>query len=257
MNFSYEEFDNANYEQLRQTYQHLKNKQAVFIDAMEEDGFAPSRFLGRMVGYYHAAMNDHRMPRMKTYDQGVILTPFTEQEEYFFNKTEEKLRGDIIFDQRAALGAWEGIFIFLYEQDHSLLYAETDIDLNKYCNETDVPSYAMKKSVIKVAAMLGQWNKSPEEACEELLKDGLSDKGAAHIVYEVVLPMFVSQKRKSALKNILVGALFLVGGILVTWWSYSSALESGGKYRLFWGAIVVGLIELVVGIVQYIKASMD
>lgn len=52
-------------------------------------------------------------------------------------------------------------------------------------------------------------------------------------------------------KNMLLGALWAIGGIVVTAVTYSAASE-GGIYVVTWGAIVIGGIQFIVGLVQYL-----
>ena len=56
-------------------------------------------------------------------------------------------------------------------------------------------------------------------------------------------------------KNILIGFLILAAGAGVTWYSYSNA-EGGGTYTLFGGAIVIGGIQLLIGLFQYISFGL-
>lgn len=60
---------------------------------------------------------------------------------------------------------------------------------------------------------------------------------------------------KPGLKNIAIGGLILAAGIGITWWSYSNA-EAGESYSLFWGAIAIGAVQLLIGLFQYITFSL-
>ncbi len=55
-------------------------------------------------------------------------------------------------------------------------------------------------------------------------------------------------------KNMLYGALWLIGGIVVTVVSYSAA-SGGGTYLITWGAIIFGGFQFVQGLYQYMTAS--
>jgi hypothetical protein len=48
-------------------------------------------------------------------------------------------------------------------------------------------------------------------------------------------------------KSILYGALWCIGGLVVTIGSYSSASD-GGSYTIAWGAIIFGLIKFFKGL---------
>jgi len=54
-----------------------------------------------------------------------------------------------------------------------------------------------------------------------------------------------------AKRNMIVGGLWCVGGLVLTAATYSSASSSGGgRYAVFWGAIIFGAIQFVRGLVQ-------
>jgi hypothetical protein len=52
---------------------------------------------------------------------------------------------------------------------------------------------------------------------------------------------------KKANRNILIGSIFLIIGLLVTIGTYSSG---GSKYVITYGAIIGGLAQIIAGIVQ-------
>jgi hypothetical protein len=61
--------------------------------------------------------------------------------------------------------------------------------------------------------------------------------------------------RQVAQKNMTVGALWCVGGLVVTIGTYLAA-ASGGTYFVTWGAILFGGIQLMRGIAQYSEATI-
>ncbi len=60
--------------------------------------------------------------------------------------------------------------------------------------------------------------------------------------------------KESAQKNMMFGALWCIGGILMTAWGYSSVSRGGGTYFIFWGAIIFGGIQFFQGLMQYSSA---
>ena len=60
--------------------------------------------------------------------------------------------------------------------------------------------------------------------------------------------------KESAQRNMLFGALWCIGGILMTAWGYSSVSRGGGTYFIFWGAIIFGGIQFFQGLMQYSSA---
>jgi hypothetical protein len=63
--------------------------------------------------------------------------------------------------------------------------------------------------------------------------------------------------REVAQRNMVSGALWCIGGILVTCISYSAVSSSGGTYLITWGAIIFGAIQFFQGLGQYQEASSD
>jgi hypothetical protein len=55
-------------------------------------------------------------------------------------------------------------------------------------------------------------------------------------------------------KNMLYGALWCVGGTVVTVVSYTAVAESGGTYIVAWGAILFGAIQFIKGVYQFSTA---
>jgi hypothetical protein len=49
----------------------------------------------------------------------------------------------------------------------------------------------------------------------------------------------------------IFGAIWCIGGILVTAITYSQATQSGGTYYVTWGAIIFGGIQFIQGLIQY------
>lgn len=57
-------------------------------------------------------------------------------------------------------------------------------------------------------------------------------------------------------KNMLHGALWCIGGIVVTATTYSSAVaHGGGTYFVAWGAILFGAIQFLQGAFQYLGSE--
>ena len=52
----------------------------------------------------------------------------------------------------------------------------------------------------------------------------------------------------------LFGALWAVGGTIVTVFSYGSA-SGGGKYVVFWGAILFGVVDFLIGLNGYVSSK--
>lgn len=75
-----------------------------------------------------------------------------------------------------------------------------------------------------------------------------------------VIEMYISQLytqaapfKAQAIEEALKGFLWLIGGALVSFFSYNNAAETGGKYVIFWGAIIFGGIQFIRAMINYFK----
>ena len=81
-----------------------------------------------------------------------------------------------------------------------------------------------------------------------LVDDGLDEASALTVVTNLD-HQITKAKKERANKDMLYGALWCVGGIVVTFISYSSA-SGGGSYVITWGAILFGGIQFFRGVVN-------
>lgn len=58
-------------------------------------------------------------------------------------------------------------------------------------------------------------------------------------------------------KNLLVGALFTVGGLALTLATYLTSSNTGGSYIIAWGAVIFGVLQVVQGLTQYYNGRKD
>ncbi len=63
------------------------------------------------------------------------------------------------------------------------------------------------------------------------------------------------QTRARGKKNVLWGAIWCIGGTIVTVVTYSIA-SGGGTYIVAWGAIIFGAIQLIMGLLQLQDAKL-
>lgn len=103
------------------------------------------------------------------------------------------------------------------------------------------------RAVYERAASLIKAGKSREQVNADLRSRGLNEQSAAIIVDNIF-----NLRKKAGKKNMLFGALWCIGGILVTAWTYGVAASrsSGGHYIVAWGAIVFGAIQFFRGLAQ-------
>ena len=55
-------------------------------------------------------------------------------------------------------------------------------------------------------------------------------------------------------KKMLYGALWFIGGLIVTGMTYAAASRSGGTYVITYGAVIVGAVQFIRGVLEYNKS---
>jgi len=90
---------------------------------------------------------------------------------------------------------------------------------------------------------------SSPQVVQELIAGGLTEEDAAMIVRETRQSRRKA-KQEEGRKNMLYGALWCLGGLAVTVFSYQSANSGGGKYVVAWGAVIFGAFQFFQGLSQ-------
>lgn len=102
------------------------------------------------------------------------------------------------------------------------------------------------------ANLMVNGNKNSYEVKMILIEKGINENDAAYIVNQLQ-DQIEDARQQKAKKDMLYGALWCVGGILVTAFTYSAASNGGGRYFVAWGAILFGGIQFVRGLVASTK----
>jgi len=90
--------------------------------------------------------------------------------------------------------------------------------------------------------------KTYNETIAILMSTGL-DGETANFVVSNIQNRIKEEREEIANKNMLYGALWCIGGLLVTGVSYAVAIE-GGSYFITWGAVVFGGWQFLKGLYQ-------
>jgi uncharacterized protein YjeT (DUF2065 family) len=110
------------------------------------------------------------------------------------------------------------------------------------------------EAVFNYAAQRMAQGCSPAAVEQELMQKGLDPQSARTVIGE--LSQVKSQAlRSSGLKNMGIGALFCIGGIVATVVTYAIASESGGgTYIIAYGPAIFGGIQFFRGLYQVATA---
>ena len=104
------------------------------------------------------------------------------------------------------------------------------------------------QAVYEHAADLMRSGMKDQDIVNNLVEQGLDSESATAVVNNLD-QMRNEQVRAQGKKNMAFGALWAVGGTVVTAATYSAA-SGGGTYVVAWGAIVFGAIQFIQGLVQ-------
>jgi len=114
------------------------------------------------------------------------------------------------------------------------------------------------QAVYEHAASLVKDGKSKPEVVADLVSQGLNEDSATAVADNIFI-FRAKATKKAGEKNMLFGALWCIGGIVVTALTYQAAASSpaGGHYIVTWGAIIFGAIQFFRGLAQTAKYSAD
>lgn len=118
-------------------------------------------------------------------------------------------------------------------------------------SQTPPTEQQMTDAVYSFAAEQLVSGQSPDQVKSALIERGM-DSASAGVVVNGLVDAQRSSQTSAAIRNIVVGGLFCVGGTVITIATYSAAAQGGGRYVVFWGAIVFGFIQFIRGIGQLI-----
>ncbi len=105
------------------------------------------------------------------------------------------------------------------------------------------------RSIYQYAAQLMKAGQSNASIVDALTKKGLG-REVAHKVVDNLQQARSKASHSSANRNMLVGGVICIIGILVTIGTYAAASHSssGGSYVVAWGAIIFGAIQFFRGL---------
>jgi hypothetical protein len=115
------------------------------------------------------------------------------------------------------------------------------------------------EAVYGYAADLMRSGASPATIKQNLMDRGLDEDAAATVVRnltEARSKAVHEAKREAGKKNMLYGALWCIGGTVVTVGTMMAA-KGGGSFVIAWGAIVFGGLQFIWGVCQTVTGSSD
>lgn len=110
------------------------------------------------------------------------------------------------------------------------------------------PEEAVKKLYEYAAQLMVKEKKSPEEVKANLIEIGVDSESADTIISNLQAQISAVKKER-ANKDMIFGALWCIGGIIVTAVTYQAA-SGGGTYVVAWGAIIFGAVQFIKGVAK-------
>lgn len=95
-------------------------------------------------------------------------------------------------------------------------------------------------------------DKNSYEVKMALVAKGMSEENAQIVVDRLEDEIEQARKRR-ANKDMLWGAVWCIGGTIVTIATYSAASNGGGRYVVAWGAIIFGGVQFIRGVIASTK----
>jgi hypothetical protein len=107
-------------------------------------------------------------------------------------------------------------------------------------------------SAIYQFAALEMHNGTPDSEIARKLRDQGFDADTANLVVDQTRAARGQVMREAGMKNMFIGGIVCVIGLVITVASYSAAANNpgGGSYVIAWGAVVFGAIQFFRGIFQ-------
>jgi hypothetical protein len=110
----------------------------------------------------------------------------------------------------------------------------------------------ISRAMYEHAASLVEAGESKAKVVADLKSRGF-DEESANIAANNIFNRRAIAVKEAGKKNMLYGALWCIGGVVVTALSYLFATSSptGGRYIITYGAIVIGAIQFIRGFIQF------
>jgi hypothetical protein len=95
-------------------------------------------------------------------------------------------------------------------------------------------------------------NKKSRQAVEKSLVGRGASVETARMVVKDALYVIRKERRAKHKKRLVRGLVWTVAGVAITFVTYAFASELGGKFVLFYGAIIFGFIDFLAGLVGWL-----
>lgn len=182
---------------------------------LTKETFSHSRFTGRYVGFYHTVLsNDER--------------DFSEEETEGLDKLIEKivtLVNPDLSKEDIQLGLLEGMSVAFNNEDVNLLYADTNIDLNKGVSDIHIKSYEYGVFYEKIISSLKVGKDIPQVE-GMLANEGFSEAEVKELMHDVleVLPQMMHDGKQRLKKSTLPLKIIVIIAVVV-WLLYRISIK--------------------------------
>ncbi len=113
-------------------------------------------------------------------------------------------------------------------------------------------SFSYQQNYAYAASLMLHRKMNSYEVKTALMERGMTEDEATIMADSIESEIENAHKAK-ANKDMLWGAVWCIGGTIVTAATYSAASNGGGRYVVAWGAIVFGGIQFIRGLIASMK----
>ena len=106
------------------------------------------------------------------------------------------------------------------------------------------------REIVRFAAQLMKNGIADSVIQTKIVEMGMTNEQASAVVSSL-RQVRKRVRRRTGIRNMVMGGLFCIGGIVITVVSISAS-KSGGFYIVTWGAILFGALQFFGGLFQYL-----
>jgi hypothetical protein len=92
----------------------------------------------------------------------------------------------------------------------------------------------------------------PEQVEERIVVGGLA-RSTANALMKTLLATRRQADRVTGRNIMITGSLWIIGGLVITLGGLALARERGGSYYILWGAVIIGALQFIRGLNQFLR----
>src|SRR5215510_15136179 len=110
---------------------------------------------------------------------------------------------------------------------------------------------ARNREIVRFAAQMMKNNIADSIIQAKIVEMGMTNEQASAILNSL-RQVRRQVRRKTGLRNMLIGGVICIVGIIITVVTMAASRSGGGVYFVMWGAVIFGALQFFGGLFQYI-----